>query len=206
MLSVTMEQVERALQALKDGKVIIFPTETSYGIGCDAGNEEAVKKIFEIKGRDDLKALPIIIPDFDSAKKYIKMPPVALALAEEFWPGGLNIISELQPDAGIAPGCSSNGTQSVRVSSHPFSGTLAKRFGKPIVATSANISGRDAIFEVEEIRKVFEDKGDLLDVFIDGGDLPILPMSTTVKVLDNDHVEIVRDGIIRIPKRYLKDE
>ncbi|MFH1767457.1 MAG: L-threonylcarbamoyladenylate synthase [Patescibacteria group bacterium] len=203
MLRVTTEQIEAALLALQQGGVIVYPSETSYGLGCDARNKEAVKRIFELKGRDDNKALPIIIPDFDSASLYIKISPVVEKLAALFWPGPLNIIAPTADNSPVAERCASARTQSVRLSSHPFVATLVKRFGYPIVATSANIAGQDAIYEVEKIKDLFWGNDDKPDVFIDGGDLAILPVSTTVKVVDDEHVAIVRQGKIIIPPEFL---
>lgn len=203
MLRITMEQIEKALQALEAGKIVVFPTETSYGIGCDARNVEAVDRIFKIKGRVETKALPLLIPNKESAGEYIKMTKAANALADMFWPGALNIIGEVKEGSGIAPACSMNGTQSVRVSSQPFATVLVKRFGGPVVATSANISGRDAIYRMDDIKEIFENSEDKPDVFIDGGDLPRLPASTTIKLVDEDHVKVLRDGLIKIPNRFL---
>lgn len=202
MLRVTTEQMQEALEALENGQVLVFPSETSYGIGCDARNEQAVRHIFEIKGRETAKALPVLIPSIESASQYIKTSPVVEELAKRFWPGPLNIIAPVNEDSPIAAQCAKEGTQSVRVSSHPFVATLVKQFGHPIVATSANISGQDAIYEVDKIRELFS--GELQpEVFIDGGDLPILPTSTTVKIKDDHHVEVVRQGDIKIPEEFL---
>lgn len=203
MLRVTTEQFSEALTALEKGEVIVYPSETSYGLGCDATDAQAVEKIFQIKGRSLDKALPIIIPDFDSAKNYIEVSPVVEKLASLFWPGALNIIAPIAAGSPVAARCAQEGTQSVRVSSHPFVATLVKRFGRPIVATSANISGQDAIYQVEKIREVFKNQEVQPDVFIDGGDLSELPASTTVIVKDDQHVSILRQGKIVIPQEFL---
>lgn len=203
MLRVTTEQIEQALIALRAGKIIVYPSETSYAIGCDARNSEAVDRIFAIKGRKEDKALPVIIPNTDVAHEYVEITPVFEILADAFWPGALNIIADSKKDSPIALRCSSQGTQSVRVSSHPFVSTLIHQFGFPIVATSANISGQDAIYEVKKIKEIFADNKEQPDVFIDGGDLPKLPASTTVKILDQQHVVVVRQGKIEIPQDFL---
>ncbi len=203
MLSLTSEQIEKALDALKNGQVIVFPTETSYGLGCDATNARAVERIFKIKGRDFGKALPVIIPDQASASKYVVLTRAGKELAQLFWPGPLNIVAPIAKGSPIASACAQAGTQSVRVSSHPFLATLAHRFGQPIVATSANLSGSDAIYRVKDIYKTFASRTERPDVFIDGGDLPILPASTSVRLKNDKHVEILRQGTVVIPEKFL---
>ncbi|MBT3230551.1 threonylcarbamoyl-AMP synthase [Candidatus Uhrbacteria bacterium] len=197
MLSITSQDIERALACLQKGEVIIFPTETSYGIGCDATNADAVERVFLIKGRPDEKGAPVIIPDQESASEYIKINDKARVLMDRFWPGPLNIIGEVKSDSSVASKCAFNGTQAVRVSSHPFCAILARRFGKPIVASSANISGKDAAYSISEVKKAFADRSDGPDCIIDGGDLPQLPASTTVKI-EGDRVEILRQGSVKI--------
>lgn len=202
MLAVTTEQIDQAVEALRAGKVIVFPTETSYGLGCDATNESAVAKIFRIKNRERLKALPVLIAAESRAKDYIQVSPVVEELMALFWPGPLNIIASINPKSPISDLCSQDGTQSVRVSSHPFTSIFVKRFEKPIVATSANLAGEPAIYSFEEVHNAFDATEEIPDVFINGGDLPKLPASTTVRVID-DRVEVLRQGIVEIPEKYL---
>jgi L-threonylcarbamoyladenylate synthase len=197
MLQITSNDIERALECLHSGGVIVFPTETSYGIGCDATNDSAVARVFVIKDRPEDKGTPLIIPDNESAKLYIQVSDVAQKLIDAHWPGALNIIGQIADGSPVSSRCSLDNSQSVRVSSHPFCSTLARRFGKPIVASSANISGQDAIYSISEVNKVFSDRPDKPDCIINGGDLPILPASTTVKVIGNS-IKIVRQGSVKI--------
>lgn len=196
MIHLTSEQVDQAVEALRSGGVIVFPTETSYGIGADATNEAAVARIFEIKKRDLGKALPILIPK-GSAQNFVLVNDAAMALMSTYWPGPLNVILPVAADSPVASTCSSNGTQSVRESSHPFAATMVERFGRPVTATSANISGQDAIYSVEEVLKVFENAGEKPDFVVDAGALPPTPPSTTVLVED-DGFKVVREGSIKL--------
>ncbi|MCH8049129.1 threonylcarbamoyl-AMP synthase [Patescibacteria group bacterium] len=197
-----LKQIEEALQALRDGKIIVYPTETSYGLGCDATNEEAVEKIFKMKGREAGKGLPLILPSRESALQFVEFSSKAASLADKYWPGPLNIIASVKKGSPIAPACSQDGTQSVRLSSHPFTSTLAKRFGKPLVATSANVAGAEAIYDVADIERVFSDRPVQPDLIVDGGVLPKVPASTTVKMV-GDKVVVVRQGQIAITERLL---
>ena len=202
MFQITIEQINQAVKALEDGKIIVYLTETSYALGCDATNDAAVRRIFEIKGRPGAKGLLVIISDKKNVTKYLEFSKTAWDIANLFWPGPLNIIGPISFGSPIASSCSQHGTQSIRVTSHPFAVTLATRLGKPLVATSANISGQDAIYSVADVNKVFS--GRLVpDVIIDAGELPPTHASTTVKVL-GEQVTIVRQGTIVIPENFLK--
>lgn len=197
MLNITSQDIDRAVECLERGGVIVFPTETSYGIGCDATNADAVARVFLIKGRPDGKGTPLIIPSVESAFGYIEMNDRARELADVYWPGPLNIIGPVKEGSLVVEQCSHSGTQAVRVSSHPFCSILTRRLGKPIVASSANISGKDAIYSVKEVNAAFADRPDKPDCIIDGGDLPELPPSTTVKI-EGDKVEVLRQGSVEI--------
>ncbi len=202
MLAVTTEQIDQAVEALKKGEIIVFPTETSYGIGCDATNESAVAKIFRIKGRERIKALPVVIASKERVKDYIELSPVVEELIELFWPGPLNIIAPSNPNSPISSLCAQDDSQSVRVSSHPFTATLVRRFEKPSVATSANLADEPSLYSVSDIKEALAGSDDKPDVFIDGGNLPKLPSSTTVRIV-NGRVEVLRQGIVEIPERFL---
>jgi len=197
MLNITSADIDRAVECLERGEVIIFPTETSYGIGCDAANAEAVARVFLIKGRPDDKGAPIIIPDQESAFNYIEVNDRANQLMDRYWPGPLNIIGPVKEGSPVAERCAHFGTQAVRLSSHPFCATLARRLGKPIVASSANISGKDAAYSINEVKQAFAERPDKPDCIIDGGDLPKLPASTTVKI-EGDKIEVLRQGSVEI--------
>ncbi|MFH1711750.1 MAG: L-threonylcarbamoyladenylate synthase [Patescibacteria group bacterium] len=194
---ITIQDIEKVLAALKDGDVIVFPTETSYGIGCDATNEESVERLVEMKGRDRGKGLPLLIPSLESAGDYVALSVKARELVAKHWPGALNVIAPVAPGSPVAPSCAVGRTQSVRLSGHPFARELAERFGKPIVATSANISGAQPIYDPGDFDTMFDGAQGLPDLLVDGGALTNTAPSTTIKVI-GDEVEVVRQGEIEI--------
>lgn len=201
MFQITTEQINQAVEALEAGKIIVYPTETSYALGCDATNDAAVRRIFDIKGRPGAKGLPVIISDKKTVTKYLEFSKTAWDIANLFWPGPLNIIGPISFGSPIASSCSQHGTQSIRATSHPFAVTLAARFGKPIVATSANISGQDSIYTINEVNQLFT--GRLVpDLIIDAGELPPVGSSTTIKIL-GEQVTVIRQGSISIPEKFL---
>lgn len=197
MFQFTEKHFEDAIEVLQNGGVVVFPTETSYGIGCDATNPEAVAKVFAVKARPEGKGTPVLIPSVDSASQFIEMSDAAWDLARRFWPGGLNIVSPIANGSPIASQCSQDGAQSVRVSSHPFTATLVRRFGKPLVATSANLSGEPNLYDAKAVRDAFADREMKPDLIIDAGRLPEHPPSTTVQVTGGEQ-EVLREGSIKL--------
>ena len=191
------DELEEAVHIIKEGGVIVYPTETSYGLGCDATNAEAVDRIFNIKGRDKGEALPIILPDLGTAAEYVSLSEKALKLAATHWPGPLNIIAPCIAESPAAPVCAKNGTQSVRVSSHSIAADLTRRLGKPLVATSANKSGEESLYSAEEVEKAFANEDEKPDLIVDAGELP-KNLASTTEYIDGDEVSVLRHGDIQI--------
>lgn len=196
MLHLTLEQIDQAIAILKKGGVIVFPTETSYGLGCDATNSEAVERIFAIKQRPADKALPVIVDMEATARKHIVFDQTTEQIAKEHWPGAVNIVGRRSPDSRIVDRCSADGFQSIRVTSHPVAQQLTQEIG-PLVATSANISGQDALYDVSTIENMFAGMDNQPDAVLDIGTLSVVPASTTVKV-EKDEIIILRQGNIHI--------
>lgn len=191
--SISPSNLEEAVALLRAGGVLVFPTETSYALGCDATNEQAVAKVFAIKGRPEGKGTPLILPPDVEASTYIAMSDKAEELASQHWPGPLNIIAPRTPMSPVSVRCETDGTQSVRKSSHPIASELARQLGHPLVATSANRSGETSIYRPDELEDEFS--GELPDALLDGGNLSVVPASTTVKVI-GESVELIRQGSI----------
>jgi len=188
--------IEQALAILRAGGVLIYPTETSYAIGCDATIESAVARVFAIKGRPAGKGLPVILPaSFDPAR-FIEFSKTAWELSQKHWSGPLNMVGKRAEHSAISERCETDGTQSVRKSSHRIVADLAMALGRPMVATSANRSGNDPIFSAKEILAEFSG-GESPDGFLDVGDLPKVLPSTTVEVI-GDTVRVLRQGSVII--------
>ncbi|MDA0208474.1 MAG: L-threonylcarbamoyladenylate synthase [bacterium] len=197
MESISPKYMRRILRTLRNGGVIAFPTETSYGLGCDATNAEAVEKIFAIKKRSKLKALPILLPTMKSVATYVEVNPKVYALISSHWPGPLNLILPIADDSPVAEAVGSEGWQSVRLSSHPVAAKIARKLHRPLVATSANISGNASIYSAEQIEIEFADEQIQPDLIVDVGGLPRVPASTTVKVEENS-VFVLREGSLKL--------
>ena len=133
------EEVRKACEVLKNGGIILYPTDTIWGIGCDATNELAVKRIYELKHREDNKAMLVLLDDVGKLASYVEVPDVAYELLEVndkpmtiIYPNAKNLAKNL---------IAQDRTIGIRITSEAFTKALLCRFRKPIVSTSANISG-----------------------------------------------------------------
>lgn len=193
MRRLTVDDIEEAIALLKSGGVIVYPTETSYGLGCDATNLAAVERIFAIKGRPESKALSVILPSLKEATKYVFLRTYSSRLAAHYWPGPFTLVVERQPTSPLSPHCASRNRHAIRVSSHPVAAALASGLGVPIVATSANISGTGDLYKIADVLATYEGSTNEPDAYIDGGDLPVVPPSTIVE-LGQEGFKVLRQG------------
>lgn len=133
------EEIQKACRILNDGGLILYPTDTIWGIGCDATNEKAVRRVYELKRRDDSKAMLVLLDDVGRLPSYVDMPDVAYDLLEVadkpmtiIYPGAKNLARNL---------IAADGTIGIRVTQEAFSRGMIARFRRPVVSTSANVSG-----------------------------------------------------------------
>jgi L-threonylcarbamoyladenylate synthase len=187
-----VEGFEKALAALARGDVIVFPTETLYGLGADALNGQAVEKIFQLKGRDPNNPIPVVVADLGMVEMLVAaISATAKALMERFWPGPLTLVLPARSDIP-KPLVNAAGGVGVRISSQPIATRLAARLGRPLTATSANPSGKPPAHTLDEAKDYFSET---IEIFIDGGKLESKTGSTVVEVLDHG-IEIIREGEI----------
>jgi L-threonylcarbamoyladenylate synthase len=179
------------LAILGRGGVIGLPTDTAYGLGADAFNESAVKRIFEIKQREEAKPILLLVDSIRMTESVSRPPAVFYPLAERFWPGPLTIIL---PAAASLPAKVTAGTHTVglRWPVAEFATSLVTRFGRPITATSAN---RSTLASPVTCDEVLSQLGASLDALIDGGTLPVRGGSTVLDLVSDPPV-VLRDGPI----------
>lgn len=184
----------RAAQIMAAGGVILYPTDTLYGLGADALSDAAVAKIYSIKERDEKKPMHAVVADMAMAEQYGVMNGTAIHLAEKFLPGPLTLILKKKEgiDTGIARGIDTFG---IRIPDNKFCLELAREFGKPFTTTSANASGLPSLRAVDEIIEQLGDRTTMIDLVIDAGELPERLPSTIVDV-SGDTVAILREGAI----------
>jgi len=195
MISLNPNQIEEAANRLRAGEVLIYPTETSYGIGCLASSEQAIDRIIAIKGRDQGKGMVVLIPAPEAAGAYIEVSEKGTDLIKTHWPGPLNIIAKSKNHSSIHQKCTADGYQALRVSSHPFVQALMSILGAPIISTSANPSGKDPIYSADDLHEAFIKTEP--DAIIDAGTLPKNATSTTV-LIKSGEVTVLRQGNIKL--------
>lgn len=187
-----------AVAALRAGALIVFPTETLYGLGADALNFAAVEKVFQLKGRNASKPFPVIVSDRAMLDRLVaKISPLAEKLMAHFWPGPLTLV--LPARADIPPQLvNATGGIGVRISSQPIAMEIVRLLGRPLTATSANPSGHPGARTIAQAKDYFSGK---IDIFVDGGELPSITGSTVTDVTASK-VKIIRAG--EIAKRELE--
>ena len=155
------EQIDSAIKVLKEGGVILYPTDTIWGLGCDATNESAVEKVFKIKQRSDSKSLITLVADLDMVGRYVKeIPEIAVQLVEVndkpmtiIYPGAMGLAKNVVAE---------DGTVGIRIPNNEFCNKLICKFRKAIVSTSANISGQSAPVKFEDIPQEIKDAVDFV--------------------------------------------
>ena len=184
------EEIEQAGQILREGGLVAIPTETVYGLGANALDGQAVRRIFEAKGRPQDNPLIVHIAQFEQLATLVtNIPESARLLAEHFWPGPLTIIL---PKADCIPSETSGGldTVAIRFPSHPVARAIIRAAGVPVAAPSANLSGKPS---PTTARHVLDDMDGKIEMIVDGGECSV-GVESTVITLVGDHPVLLRPG------------
>ncbi|NMB48334.1 threonylcarbamoyl-AMP synthase [Candidatus Kuenenbacteria bacterium] len=190
--------VEIAVRALKAGGVLVVPTETAYGLVADAGNKKAIQKIYKIKGRMASKFLPLIVGSLEQMQEFFELNKKELELVRKY--KGLAIILKIKNQKSKIRKIyllKNQKTCAVRISKYKLDRELALGLGRPITATSANVSGEENCYSIKEVVVQLKDRKVQPDLIIDGGKLKKRKPSTIVKV-EGEKVVVVRQGEIKI--------
>ena len=185
------QDIDLAASILKNGGLVVIPTETVYGLGGDGTNPSSSKKIYEAKGRPSDNPLIIHIANPKDAEKYAHTNELYYRLADAFMPGPLTVIL---PKKNTVPYETTGGldTVAIRCPSHPVAHAIIKRAGIPIAAPSANISGRPSATSSEYVLEDFDGR---VDMIIDGGDCEI-GLESTIVMIKDDSLVLLRPGAI----------
>ena len=181
------ENLDEAKKVIKKGGLVVFPTETAYGIATDATDRDAVDRVFESKQRPQDKGLTVIVDSLETAEEYARLSDKERKIVDEFMPGPLTLVAEKKnsvPD-------NLNSEFAFRISS----GQVASKLSEAgiITATSANVSGEDTAYSVNDISDELLDK---VDYVLDAGELEEGPTSTIVEVSEEDLI-VHREGPIK---------
>ena len=190
--------LDEVTELLKNGGTIVYPTETTYGLGCDATNEAAVNKIFEIKKRQKNKPVLVIMPHVNMAMDYVDWTPKMEDLAFKYWPGPLTMVSGIKDGIELPSGVvGDDKSLAFRVTNHPLVFEIAQALGKPLVSTSANITSLESPYDIKSVLNMFSSSQSKPDLIINSGTLPHHQPSTVVRV-SGDELEVLRQGEIVI--------
>ncbi len=186
-------RIIQAASILKEGGVVAFPTETSYGLAATIDNEEALRRVFLIKKRSPGKPLLVLISTIMALDLVARdIPETARILMERYWPGPLTLLLPAREGLPFAI-CGDTGKVGVRISSHPMAQALVEAVGRPITATSANISGHGPGCSAEEVAAQLTNPPP--DFILDGGRVCKDHCSTIVDVCVRP-IQVIRKGAI----------
>jgi len=185
------EGIKKTSQVIDEGGIVVFPTDTVYGIGCNPYNEHAVKKIYEIKSRAKVKSLPVLAYSIDIVKKIVTIDEFTEKIIEKNWPGPLTLILELT-DQKLKESLNLQNKIAVRI---PDSKCTLKLLAKCelIVGTSANISGNSSYTNPDDCIKDIKN----YDIFLNGGTITSKGESTIIEI-ENEKIKVIREGALKI--------
>lgn len=181
--------IDKAVEILKDGGIIAYPTDTIYGFGCDMYNKKAIQRIYQIKKRDPQKPFSFICSDLKNISLYAQVTNQAYKIMKRYLPGPYTFIllgTKLVPKIMVTK----RKTVGIRVPNNNICLALVKTLGNPIISTSVGLSGGEVFSDPSLIEETF---GPQIDVTIDGGLLTSQP-STIISLID-DEVEVIREGL-----------
>ena len=184
--------IETVTEVINGGGVIIYPTETLYGLGANPLDPEAMKKLYAIKGREKAKPIPFLIKDQEMLETLVEdIPPIGKQLMERYWPGALTLIFRAKKEL-LPPLFGEGGTIGLRISAHPIANGNVEAIDTPLTSTSANPAGEGDLTDIQNIAQVF---GDQVDLIIDGGEVP--GIGSTIVDLTTTPPKVVREGMIK---------
>ena len=185
------EGIKKTSQVIDEGGIVVFPTDTVYGIGCNPYNENAVKKIYKIKSRDKVKSLPVLAYSIDIVKKIVIMDEFTEKIVKKNWPGPLTLILEVT-DQKLKKALNLQNKIAVRI---PESKCTLKLLEKCelVVGTSANISGNSPFTDPDDCIKNIKN----YDLFLNGGTITSRGESTIIEIED-EKIKIIREGALKI--------
>ncbi|WP_339041826.1 L-threonylcarbamoyladenylate synthase [Candidatus Lariskella endosymbiont of Hedychridium roseum] len=190
--------IQKAVDLLKSGSIIVIETDTIHALTCDAYNQKAVLNVYKLKNRPFNKALPIFVKDIEQATCYAIFNEAALKMAKTFWPGALTLILPIANNTSLAPALYQGMTSiAIRIPNNQFALKLIENVNRPIVGTSANLSGETTQLYEEDIRKVL---GNEIDIFISNKEPLYEIKQSTIVCFQAGKPKIIREGAISSSK------
>ena len=185
------EGIKKTSQIIEKGGIVVFPTDTVYGIGCNPYNKNSVKKIYEIKSRTELKSLPVLAYSLDVVKEIALIDEFTEKVIEKYWPGPLTLILKLT-DQKLKKSLNLGNKIAVRIPDSKCTLKLLEKC-RLLVGTSANISGNSSYTNPDECIKNIKN----YDMFLNGGIITSKGESTIIEI-ENKEIKIIREGTLKI--------
>lgn len=197
----SLENIQQIVKILKKGGIIIYPTDTAYGLGADIASPIGIKKILKLKQRNISVTLPLIAGSLDIVKKCVKLNIQSKKIIAKYWPGPLTLILEaratLEKNSAARYFISKNKKIAIRIPDNNIAQIISKNLNRPIISTSANIHGLPVCYSIKQFLKQTVDQKIKPDLILDAGKLPKTKPSTIVDVTKKPFT-ILRQGPIKI--------
>ena len=192
----TVEQTKKAIEIVKNGGIIIFPTDTAFGIGCRIDSAESIARLFELRRRPETKASPVLVDTVMMAQKYLKpiSQDILEKLIEPYWPGALTIVLPCLTDKVPTLVCGGGKTIGVRIPNHPIIRRIIRESGVPILGSSANFAGGMTPYRIEDLDP---DLVKLVDYVIPG-ECSVKQASTVIDCSVTPW-KVLREGAVKLP-------
>jgi L-threonylcarbamoyladenylate synthase len=196
-----MDDLQKAIRILKDGGIVIFPTDTAFGIGCRIDDERAVKRLFRIRKRPETQATPVLVSSLHMAQPYLASVPqdVIIKLMESYWPGALTIVMRCKTD--VVPNLVRGGTDTlgIRVPNHLTTLALINGVGVPLLGPSANFHGEETPYMFQNLNKELIKQVD----YVVSGTCHIKQASTVIDTTQTPW-KILRQGAVEVENQELR--
>jgi len=190
MKVVQEDSIEEVLQDLKEGKVVAFPTDTVYGLLADATNKDAVRRVFQIKDREEGKPLPVFVKDIEMAKEFAHISKEQEKFLKESWPGKVTVV--LKSKHILPKELEINDKVALRIPDYELVNTILEKLNLPVTGTSANVSGDTSCQSAQEVVAQFKERKDQPDLVLNAGQLA---ESKPSKIIDttNKEYKVIRN-------------
>ena len=188
------DAIYKAVEAIQDGGIVVYPTETAYGLGANALDKDAVKKLYFLKNRPQEKPTHVIVSDLNIIERYAVVTAFHEKLMHAFWPGPLTIVFQKKSAIYNSPSGSFDFI-AIRIPDSNTAYSLTQLSDTPITAPSANKAGDTTPYSIQEVLESFGSQAENIDIIIDAGVLPKRPVSTVVEISDGE-VVVHREGAI----------
>ena len=186
------KELVKAGKVIINGGIVVYPTDTVYGIGCNPYSKKAIERLLIIKERGD-NPLPVLFKTVNKIEENVKLGKIGRILSKKFWPGPLTLVCPIKNNKHEIHANLGKEELGVRIPSNPITLELIDKCGGMIVGTSANISGKKSVRSIEELDNAIIKK---VDIVIDGGKTSLDLESTVIRIVNNK-IELIREGYIK---------